>query len=516
MWKNHRRGVFIPSQVEPGSPVDCQVSLGTSSAYSLASTSTAAGMSIDTSATSFISSSNDADDIHGSSEANAGAAGPSTAPQQIKVPQSSKAPLHNLRASRSQTPMIPVDTKGPVRVVGRGGQGSRPRVISEAVPALVAPQVHRPVALEINPISRSDSTRMVGRGGIGSRPRDLPAPARVVLPSHSPTSTSFKQPAQQPMLYRPGGRGGAGSKPRAPKPPSSQPENKGKGKSAIFPWKGKGKDTGNVSTYGMPSLARTDTLDTMGSGAIQFLPAQVRGGQRVYQSTATQDPILETPPTSGSSAIVDSVARRTPRLQKLLRTLGAEVASPQPAPEVKAMKALRRGSISGFSFGSSISDAADFSSTAKALRRRSIETPQSLEDWKYPTPPRPPSAFPNDESESLDDTQSEYNDDASTSTDDHSELRTISSASTGPLQFDPSSLESYVDDDDSDYRWGRSPTPTAMGPDKHLSVPFQTLIESTTSWESTDAVVRKEVGWSGEWNCEDIGEVISSLRELRL
>jgi hypothetical protein len=396
--------------------------------------------------------------------------------------------------------MAPIEAKGPVRVVGRGGQGSRPRLVGPEGTALTTPQPLRSPTYEMGAPARLDNTRIVGRGGMGSRPRDLPAPAPVVVPLPKQT-----QAPAQVVVYRPGGRGGAGSKPRAPKPPS-EVRDKGKGKSPPFAWKGKGKETGNASTYGAPSLTRTDTLDSMGNGSvIQFLP--VRGPQRIYQSTVGQDPIPEVPFEGGSGASVDIGARRTGRLHKLLRPRRTETPSSHST-------GTRASSVSGLSIGSDAADSMSLDNTSG--RRTNYESTPPIPVFQYPKPPRPPPAFPTDlESELQDDTQSEIlSCDYDTNSDDHSGSCDASSVCPTPLHFEPS-LESDADGDYDPY-WDRARTPTAMRPnEKHLSVPFQTLVLSPPTWDSADTVVRNEVGWTGEWNCGDIREVISSLRELR-
>ncbi|KAJ7686972.1 hypothetical protein B0H14DRAFT_3056452 [Mycena olivaceomarginata] len=156
---------------------------------------------------------------------------------------------------------------GPVRLVGRGGQGSRPRLLDSGDSHPAAPTMHR--------------------GGIGSRPRELPALTRSRLPPLTPPATTLNPSMTQPVLP-PGGRGGAGSKSRAAKSSSEAPETV---RSSKFPWKGKGKATGNASTYGAPSLTRTDTMDTTSASLVDFLPAH--RARQAYQSTMAQDFILE-------------------------------------------------------------------------------------------------------------------------------------------------------------------------------------------------------------------------------
>ncbi|KAJ7624111.1 hypothetical protein DFH06DRAFT_757098 [Mycena polygramma] len=253
-------------------------------------------------------------------------------------------PQMNTRCCRGQTS---------VRLVGRGGQGSRPPLPSNA--GSIPPVPIRGVAgLEIRLSKRSVSTRIVGRGGIGSRPRELSAPAHMGLhPQSFPPATSLKKAAPQ-ALYRPSGRGGVGSKPPAPKSLSHANERE---KSFKILWKRERKKTGNASTYGAPSLTRTNTTSTMASlGAVEFL--STRGAQRLYQSTAVQDP-------DPVPKHVDSATRPTRRLPKFLRTLGAEGLSPG------------RGGISRFAETCSAGPIPDASGADKTLSQLASHEPMS-------------------------------------------------------------------------------------------------------------------------------------------
>jgi hypothetical protein len=191
-----------------------------------------------------------------------------------------------------------------VRLVGRGGQGSRPRLLDSGDSHPAAPTMHRGHTLELLPVSGGDSTRIVGRGGIGSRPRELPALMCSRLPPLTPPATTLNPSMTQPVFYRPGGRGGAGSKSRAAKSSSEAPETV---RSSKFPWKGKGKATGNASTYGAPSLTHTDTMDTTSASLVDFLPAH--RARQAYQSTMAQDFILEPIPASNLSTEVAGLRR---------------------------------------------------------------------------------------------------------------------------------------------------------------------------------------------------------------
>ncbi|KAJ7761654.1 hypothetical protein B0H14DRAFT_2973075 [Mycena olivaceomarginata] len=183
---------------------------------------------------------------------------------------------------------------GPVRLVGRGGQGSRPRLLDSGDSHPAAPTMHRDHTLELLPVSGG------GQHAHRSRPRELPALTRSRLPPLTPPATTLNPSMTQPVFYRPGGRGGAGSKSRAAKSSSEAPET------------GKGKATGNASTYGAPSLTRTDTMDTTSASLVDFLPAH--RARQTYQSTMAQDFILEPIPASNLStevaALVSTLRRR--------------------------------------------------------------------------------------------------------------------------------------------------------------------------------------------------------------
>ncbi|KAJ7142699.1 hypothetical protein C8R44DRAFT_194365 [Mycena epipterygia] len=465
------------------------------------------------------------------------------------------------------------DTKEPVRLLGRGGQGSRPRKLRTVED--LAPVLHHDPLAEFNAAQKSDAARIVGRGGMGSRPRGLSTQAveRVALPQPPP-----QPPAPPvPVSYRPAGRGGAGSRPRVAKPAS---EINPADKSPMWLWKGngkgKGRDLGSSSglTRGDPTAVDTIAIASSPAvGAVQHLYAPNPLPQiprPVYSSTST----------SSLGNVAHSPQPRTTRFQRLVqKTLGfdarliAAVPVAHPANEsTRSAKTGRRSSVSGFASPPGLDEATTRSIpiAAKFLRRRSSsyesvpsnqnthvdpsnsyaeENTSTVHDHRnaahmqltghsndplpsqpqYPRPPPPPQAFPDEPQYYEDDSQSEIST-YDGSTDESSDLRTISSASTSH----PPLLESDTEDE-SECDWGRSPTPTpaAMAASdradtpfssngKHLSVPFQNapLIVSPT-WEPADplaAVIRheSEQGWSGEWNRRDIGDVIGALRELRL
>ncbi|KAJ7458251.1 hypothetical protein FB451DRAFT_585886 [Mycena latifolia] len=380
----------------------------------------------------------------------------------------------------------------PLRLVGRGGQGSRPRnllVQTDGTPSV--PRPHQSPSAEPSAPQRTDSTRIVGRGGIGSRPRGLltPAPPEPIEPpSLPPSPIQSTKPAEQPILYRPGGRGGAGSRPRKAVPAS---EASAPSKSLKLPWKSKGKKTpvGSASTYGAPSLTRTDTVGTTTS-SIYFTPPRSLGrSQTLYPPLPDANARPETPRSAHSSAssaeTVDPRQFRPARLHKLARTLGVEF-GPRMAPaasltmpqdSTKAQKAARRSSVSAFV---AYSDPGLVDPIAeKAMRRRSsyeplpslqdpnaVESPESCQQQynppptalpsarvHYPVPPRPLPLLPH-EIHPDDDAQSDILTYDDASTDDTSDLRTISSSSTASIRFQPYDTE---DDDEIDEIWDRFP-----------------------------------------------------------
>ncbi|KAJ6552590.1 hypothetical protein DFH09DRAFT_1167082, partial [Mycena vulgaris] len=469
------------------------------------------------------------------------------------------------------------DTNATLRLVGRGGQGSRPRNLGTVDGVLSAARINHDPSDDPRAPQRSDSTRIVGRGGIGSRPRGLVTPAPPPEPSGIPSRPPLIQAksAEQPVLYRPGGRGGAGSRPRKAIPASEANETS---KPRLFSWKGKGKQIGNASTYGAPTLTRTDTVNTTAS-SIQFVAARSPGTSR-----SQYPPIVcEASPSELTTGLVRQ--RAPSRLNKLARTLGVEFGPRMPVVPLAAplesmwsKKAARRSSVSGFAPRSE-SDLPEVGSapiSERVLRRRSSYDPipfaqnpnvdgslfsthgdASHDDGRatphdhteltghssplpspplqYPAPPLPAPMLLYDLHRD-DDAQSEILTYDDASTDDNSDIRTISSTSTTPLQFDASLSESDTEDEE---RWDRSPTPRMMCADppservetpfspteKHFSVPFQQtvplIVDASPAWEaehSLGAVIRNESvqGWSGGWNRGDIKDVIASLRELRV
>ncbi|KAK7438180.1 hypothetical protein VKT23_018111 [Stygiomarasmius scandens] len=126
-----------------------------------------------------------------------------------------------------------------VRIVGRGGQGSRPRP-GQTKTALVNDDdrdsweasrssgakdvddhfTNARVTTSISTSTSKDRVRVVGRGGYGSKHRtpSLPSQPVSIAPQNRPITTNTSQvssSAQQNRSIRLGARGGAGSRPRS-------------------------------------------------------------------------------------------------------------------------------------------------------------------------------------------------------------------------------------------------------------------------------------------------------------
>ncbi|KAJ7693050.1 hypothetical protein B0H17DRAFT_1179132 [Mycena rosella] len=405
-------------------------------------------------------------------------------------------------------------TSGPSSSLGSSNpsfKNAHRRNDSADVPYL--PRIQTTPSVDPRGPQRADSTRVTGRSGIGFRFRGLASP------------------------------GGAGSH-----------ETSETSKSSLFSWKGKAKAkaAGNASTYGAPTLTRTDTVDTTAS-SIHFLAPRPRAGFRPLP--------LSIPDEAETAFPVDSHQRAPRRLHKLGRPPGIEfgarmpVASPPPASP-RSTKSARRASLSGFAARSDLGldsgvglGESSAASIAKLLRRRSSYEPIALlqqgsidsldakhsfqykhddetrtltSRWsadtpltEYPAPVAISQYLPSSEDDS---TPGEIftSDDA-----DNSVQHTISSRSPSPMRF-----HSYDSDSDDTDSWARGPTSTRMRSvssrteillptEKRLPVPFR---RARLSWapEGSDVRTESEEEWSGEWNRGDIRDVICSLRELKL
>ncbi|KAJ7091022.1 hypothetical protein C8R44DRAFT_817644 [Mycena epipterygia] len=322
----------------------------------------------------------------------------------------------------------------PVRVVGRGGQGSRPRALPAHPNGNAVPPPTKPPLLPSQTEPRrtaptsSPANRIVGRGGVGSRPRGLaldPTPPlqRPDVPTPPlpapPRPVALIQEAPRPALvYRPSGRGGAGSRPRKVKvkPPREQNGGPSAGMDFKFPWKGKGKARADAhadilditANANANPLTRTDTTDSVGSASmIMFAPPSIHSRQRVvspdldaFDYTGGQ---TDTPPHSPTASLYSMQSAMTTssdgrhqaqvvearRMDKLARTLGAEVAFPGTSMSVSVPTPAHHAHMDRqSSYGSS------FSSNSIS----SFPTPSSIPSpLEYAAPPqRPPRVFPTD------------------------------------------------------------------------------------------------------------------------
>ncbi|KAK7050709.1 hypothetical protein R3P38DRAFT_3345177 [Favolaschia claudopus] len=450
----------------------------------------------------------------------------------------------NPNPSSRSTPNVSTTSSegGTIRLVGRGGRGSRARLPStdgfNLHPPSVPAQILTP---QSGSLSRSESLRIVGRGGMGSRRRDLPLPLPIIRTTPpaaaSPPSSPISPTSAMNMLYRPIGRGGAGSKSRIQitqlekshhQSPDSRLHDGGGGgaagisSSAVWLFrnrkgKGKEKETHDASTYGMPTLTRTDTIDTMASGfqTLKFLPVQ--GAGRAYQITATQDNIPESAEfelqgSSSSEFVVDSTGNppspHSPRRGKLLRTLGADGAlvGGGGGGVGTSKKSSRRSSVSSFFL--------PFQSISTS--GSAVESLSSVDSNPAPSPVSPPQT----DSLNLDlrfDTETDPSITDTSTSDDHSDAASISSRSSSPLTFSnhlPNADSEDYDDDGSNWLC-RSPTPTiARAFEKHLGIVESEVDEDTASSTTCESVGDGEqdkdeggIEWTtGEWNCTDIRE----------
>ncbi|KAJ6518553.1 hypothetical protein DFH09DRAFT_1194122, partial [Mycena vulgaris] len=332
-------------------------SLSTTSSSSFASDFTASRMSLATSETSYSHSSGHFTEEHspivsGSKDSPAPqSSSNSSAPDlthlsPIEVFKLRLAGGKHMRKDSAAFQSSPTPTTG-VRVVGRGGQGSRLRALPadpDAPPPFVAPPLVLP-ARDLRRSASSTGPRIVGRGGVGSRPRGLtessqPAPRPIETPAPPPppplptrAAALIQETPKPPVVYRPGGRGGAGSRPRKVKPQAANP---GKEKEFKFPWHGKGKARAELTAN---ALTRTDTRDSTAS-SIQFIPASTRPHQKPI-STAPGPSRRPSTASTFSSQSTSSDGRDARQQSKLARTLGAGFAE-----QAQAAKLSRRSSVS--------------------------------------------------------------------------------------------------------------------------------------------------------------------------
>ncbi|KAJ6608895.1 hypothetical protein B0H10DRAFT_2066182 [Mycena sp. CBHHK59/15] len=621
---NRRRGLRGAGRKSAPTPVDplAAASVSKSPPYSLSISSRASSSSIDTvsqlsmatsattAATSIsLASSSHCDDIstlstpysetsqHSgwmSSQSSMSSSSKTSSRSPIEIVQ--LKPLADPRHTRqdSTSSSMSPEKIGGLRVVGRGGQGSRPRPIpvhaeksNHDAPHPVHPPPHYHYTLrsqsaipEID--EKKPAARVVGRGGEGSRPRGLAAPAAPPLPVQRPeppppppsANALIQQTPQAPVLYRPGGRGGAGSRPRRVKPQSDAKDKPPK--ELKLPWKGKGKEKADPSALTVSALTRTDTIQSTAS-SIQFAAAAVRPHQKPdYPSNIADTSVSSHSPSHSSVSSLEmfgsrNVHQQSNRINKVARTLGAEFGFSTKlwgpsSDEARAAKLSRRSSMSVSSLGASqIPRLAMPTAAEKAARRRSsygsIPSPTSYagdaasiserseqaefygEVWdtadhrrtvhmnltrakstefnhasNYPRPPRPPRAF-SDEPEHPDDAQSEILSFDYTTGDAHDVLNWRCQSTSPPLHVQPR-FSPFDTDDEYERDQATTPVPRAFSPyspsDTSMlgeNTPFSVIpIVVSPAWETDKATH----GWSGEWNRPDMQDVIRSLRDLKM
>ncbi|KAJ7764233.1 hypothetical protein B0H16DRAFT_1526421 [Mycena metata] len=454
-----------------------------------------------------------------------------------------------------------------VRVVGRGGQGSRLRTLPAGPnpPAPTAPPIMPLPARDLRAPSASTAvvpTRIVGRGGVGSRPRGLlvsetpgiqfmtPPPSAPQFHSRAPAALIQDVPTA-PVLYRPGGRGGAGSRPRKVKP---QVEKVKEDKDFRFPWKAKGKGKVESPAITMYPLSRTDTHASDVS-AIAFAPPATR----LHQRSINPDPPTPGASTSGQ-AVEEGVAARQATIRmnnsKLTRTLGTDFnfggvqtakfahrlssSVPELPLEDIATTSSKYSTRRQSSYGSLLQHSRDNSSFSTLssdygnFRREgwdsndycpfpnmdTLRSPNpSSSSPHYPAPPRPPQAFPE---------SPEYDgDDASEilSFRESSDLNfSLYSQSSAELNVQP---HFEMQDTDDEYDRSRALTPTQFAPPSRAETPlfsddrqrfespFQVMPLFVVPWEPAGTSPDNAAQGSGEWNQTDMQSVIQSLRTLR-
>ncbi|KAJ7620351.1 hypothetical protein FB45DRAFT_150035 [Roridomyces roridus] len=476
---------------------------------------------------------------------------PHVAPTYQQTASSSKfsmnrfIPRANTVSGNSQhRPSVSVSNAS-VRVVGRGGVGSRLRTLPSTDSASTSTSL--PVTSHARRVP--EGTRIMGRGGAGARPRQLesttsfedprhpvPSPPAIVSTPTPAAPNPNQPPLHSKVVYRPTGRGGAGSRQPEVKTPSD-PSKPRKGVKSL--WKGKGRETDAVRP-GMDALGQLTRVDSIATviSDIAFAPA----------------PAERVPPGSSSS-------RTAHGFSKLARTLGMDDALGAMSARARAPRALRRGSISTLSTMDSSSSSRrdsgieflagggqqtyaasyldlDVNEWARAMEMQRLASISAAPTTSRSPPRRPKTTS----SHSYDDTDSDI-----TTTDDSSILhtsdaqsisfstRTSTSTSSAQLHAHPSfgsdisedgasisnSVSSVDDDVEEDVVWSRSltPTPRAMPgeeeekPSEHTDGHDAYVV--SPAWDGL--LVRDEPahGWSGQWNQRDMKDVLRGLRGLR-
>ncbi|KAJ6603546.1 hypothetical protein DFH09DRAFT_1124570, partial [Mycena vulgaris] len=554
--------LHIPAQSSADSAF---YSLSTTSSSSFASDFAASRLSLATSETSYSHSSahfteehslfvSDSKDYLPTPQSSSNSSAPNlTHLSPIEVFQLRLAGRKRMRKDSAASQSSPTPTTG-VRVVGRGGQGSRLRALPtdpDAPPPLASP------ARNLRRSASPTGPRIVGRGGIGSRPRGLSEssqrasrPIEMSAPPPPPplptrAAALIQETPKPPVVYRSGGRGGAGSRPRKVKP---QAENPGKEKQFKFPWHGKGKARAELTAE---ALTRTDTRDSTVS-SIQFIPASKRSHQKPINpdpydfACGSTAPRPSRRPSTASTFSFQSTSsdEREVRQQRF-----AEHAQAAKLSRRSGVHSARRQSSYGStlellppsdppaaphsdSFRGEVWDADDYRPAAQTYIARPV-TPAAL----YPALPPPSPAFAFYATNGGDD-------------DDDDEVLTFEASaesadmpfsfqmqSSGELHVQPRFSLAETGKDDSEYaerdrkrdREGeeaQTPTPfapfaradTSFADDKRLASPFQVMPLFVVPWEpaGAGAGTPAQQEWTGEWNRGDMQSVIKLLRDLKM
>ncbi|KAJ3997197.1 hypothetical protein F5050DRAFT_1753974, partial [Lentinula boryana] len=232
-------------------------------------------------------------------------------------------------------PCTRVENPVSVRVVGRGGQGSRPRPANQRISYL-----HHSLREPISPSSSADSSvnvmsthpktsavpgpisiaRVVGRGGLGSKRRIHLNPSSTFISSSNPSdsrvyphertqststhSQSYIEASSSlsTTTVRVNGRGGAGSRLRI-RPPSPSSE-RSLLKMCKFQWKGRKRSKSDVG-------ALSEKLPSPGINYPKFAALKRAKSQKLFVSndddqSGTLPTIPASPPTNTANLELDS------------------------------------------------------------------------------------------------------------------------------------------------------------------------------------------------------------------
>ncbi|KAF8871578.1 hypothetical protein BD779DRAFT_457854 [Infundibulicybe gibba] len=423
-----------------------------------------------------------------------------------------------------------------IRVLGRGGQGSKPRRIQSpsavdrvSPPAPISPtspkRPQSPLSSEIKRQDVKPIIRVVGRGGSGSKPRGVEPPSIAEL-----HSISKARSLDEPRTIRVSGRGGAGSRPRLLQSDAS--------------WSKKTQSKSRHSRSQF-TLHSTDTLSTL---SIRSSPSQYRAStyqslpvlvQRTSSSqtsssddvgiipVSTRDRISPIPePDEYYRAQPPITSRRS--LSKLARTLGERVPgrsfvrkkNPYPShdssscvPRSTSLEAAVLSSIPSHPAARSISPQ-NFPSISSLLSC-------SNHSGDLPSPCRQSFSTSNTEDlhwfgleDRLSDTWGEMQEESRPGTHEGSpESPIMFVSSTPPPRISNAQSNKSVDglsEAPQSKSWRDSNPP----PDCSVQDGIETVPASCDGDRGTTRRENKQ-GWTGEWNRNDMRDVIESLRFLK-